>query len=200
MLACGRNGKIGWKKSTEKSNLAIYRAKMARSGRRGAATSRTTPKTTPFWRDRGEGKQFTGCTRMLTRALLDSVAECQPPATLEDIQAAQAEFPVALPGEYLELLASSNGLVGKASPNVTVYCLADLPERNLTYEVHQYAPSLLLIGDDGGGRGIFLSSLPSERKDVPVVMVGLGAIGIDRPCLLAPSIEVWAKEGFPVPE
>jgi hypothetical protein len=137
---------------------------------------------------------------MITRSLLDFVAECQAPATLEEVQTAQAELPVVLPGEYLELLACSNGLVGNATPNVTLYSLADLPERNLTYEVHQYAPSLLLIGDDGGGRGIFLSSLTSEAKVVPVVMVGFGAIGVDNPRQLAPSIELWAKEGFPVPE
>jgi hypothetical protein len=39
----------------------------------------------------------------------------------------------------------------------TVYGVADLAERNATFETAGYCPGFLLIGDDSGGRGFLLS-------------------------------------------
>ncbi|MGC4807019.1 hypothetical protein [Micromonospora sp. DT233] len=41
--------------------------------------------------------------------------------------------------------------------DVALYGPDEIAERNRTHEVPQYAPELLLIGDDGGGRGFFVA-------------------------------------------
>lgn len=48
----------------------------------------------------------------------------------------------------------ADGLMTDAG--VTVYSTGCIGERNSTYEVAQYAPGFLLIGDNGGGRGFLL--------------------------------------------
>ncbi|WP_433126616.1 hypothetical protein ACQPWW_27915 [Micromonospora sp. CA-240977] len=61
-----------------------------------------------------------------------------------------------------------------AAADVSVYGPDEIAERNLTYEISDYAPDLLLIGDDGGGDGLFVAT---NDPDPEVVLIGLGAVG-----------------------
>jgi hypothetical protein len=63
-----------------------------------------------------------------------------------------------------------------AAGDVSLYGPDEIAERNLTYEVRQYVPDLLLIGDDGGGRGLFVGT---NEPDPEVTLIGLGALGSD---------------------
>lgn len=51
-------------------------------------------------------------------------------------------------GEMADDLVTDAGIV--------VYSAGNLVERNLTYEVADYAPGFVLIGDDSGGRGFLV--------------------------------------------
>lgn len=67
----------------------------------------------------------------------------------------------------------------------TVYGPDDLAERNETFEVAEYAPGWVLVGDDGGGSG-YLMRQPGPRHDpaegratAEVFRLGLGALTED---------------------
>ncbi|MGE7433008.1 MULTISPECIES: hypothetical protein [Kitasatospora] len=64
---------------------------------------------------------------------------------------------------------------------VVVYGPQDLPERNETYEVGEYQPDWVLIGDDSGGRGLFMRRAGGDRPSVYSLGLGDGDRDIDRP-------------------
>ncbi|MFJ6679700.1 DUF4303 domain-containing protein [Microbacterium sp. NPDC091382] len=69
----------------------------------------------------------------------------------------------------------------------TLYSAADIAERNETYEVAEYAPGWLLVGDVSGGYGYLMRSAPGEfrpergRSAAEVFRLDLGAITSDVP-------------------
>ncbi|WP_228562431.1 SMI1/KNR4 family protein [Catenulispora rubra] len=77
-----------------------------------------------------------------------------PAATSADVERAQAEVGRHLPAPLVALWKVTDGLITDAG--VTVYSAGCIGERNTTYEVAQYAPGFVLIGDDSGGRGFLL--------------------------------------------
>ena len=54
-----------------------------------------------------------------------------------------------------------------------------------------------MIGDDSGGRGIFLDL--SRPGQAPVYLQGHGAIGDDAYEVLAPSLSDWLMGGGQIP-
>ncbi|MBP1161976.1 SMI1/KNR4 family protein [Rhodococcus sp. PvR099] len=50
-----------------------------------------------------------------------------------------------------------------------------IQERNETFEVREYAPDWVLVGDDSGGRGLFMRHRGRDRRSV--YLLDLGAIG-----------------------
>ncbi|MEU8289331.1 hypothetical protein AB0C01_33820 [Micromonospora sp. NPDC048905] len=79
-----------------------------------------------------------------------------------------------------------------AAADVSVYGPDEIAERNRTYEIPDYAPDLLLIGDDGGGAGLFVARNDSDPE---VVLIGLGAVGtVDG--TPAGQLSLLAADGF----
>ncbi|MEU4476401.1 hypothetical protein [Micromonospora sp. NPDC023888] len=76
--------------------------------------------------------------------------------------------------------------------DVYVYGPDEIAERNLAYEVPEYAPGLLLIGNDGGGDGLFVAT---NDPDPEVVLIDLGAVGTSDGTR-AGRLSVLAAEGF----
>ncbi|MFG1920189.1 hypothetical protein [Micromonospora sp. NPDC048898] len=76
--------------------------------------------------------------------------------------------------------------------DVYVYGPDEIAERNLAYEVPEYAPGLLLIGSDGGGRGLFVAT---NDPDPEVFLIDLGAVGTSDGTS-AGRLSVLAAEGF----
>jgi hypothetical protein len=77
------------------------------------------------------------------------------------------------------LLDIWTGITPIDDPTVDVYIYEPrqrLAERNATYQVPIYRPDLLLIGDDGGGRGLFI---PRGEADPDVIRIELGATSSD---------------------
>ena len=58
-----------------------------------------------------------------------------------------------------------------------IYPLDGIVERNATFEISEYGPDLVLIGDDGGGRGFFIVR---GDPDPDLLAIGLGAVGSDE--------------------
>ncbi|SDD21053.1 SMI1/KNR4 family protein [Rhodococcus tukisamuensis] len=60
---------------------------------------------------------------------------------------------------------------------VLLYGPHQIQERNETFEVRRYAPDWMLVGDDSGGRGLFMRHHGRDRRSVR--LLDLGAIGGD---------------------
>lgn len=97
-------------------------------------------------------------------------------------------------------MACSNGLTSNSYPEITLYRLSDVGERNDTFTVRRFAPNLLLIGDDSGGRGVYLDLAAETDGAHPVVLLAFSSLGVDEPTVLASSLEQWAASGFHVPD
>lgn len=71
---------------------------------------------------------------------------------------------------------------GVLLPNgVVVYGPQDIVERNETYEVAEYQPDWVLIGDDSGGRGLFMRRAGGTPGAVYSLDLGAGDNDIDSP-------------------
>lgn len=79
---------------------------------------------------------------------------------------------------------------------VLLYCRETLRERNATFEVADYAPGHLLIGDDSGGSGFVIACAGVAG---PVFRVDLGSLDEDDFVVVAATFQAWAAGGFAVP-
>ncbi|MCX4792926.1 MULTISPECIES: SMI1/KNR4 family protein [unclassified Streptomyces] len=69
---------------------------------------------------------------------------------------------------------------GVLLPNgVLIYGPHTILERNETYQVGEYAPDWVLIGDDSGGSGLFMRRHPCDRTTVYLLDLGAGERDID---------------------
>lgn len=93
----------------------------------------------------------------------------QPAATPADVTRARAETAMSVPAPLAALWSVRDDLLTEAG--VAVYSSTTIGERNATYEVAQYAPGFLLVGDDSGGRGFLLRA---DDPDSAVFSSGLG--------------------------
>ncbi len=133
----------------------------------------------------------------MNRSLLLESAELRGGATREEIDQAETELGLTLPSEYRALLAESNGLRPQGGHtdryDLALFAAAELAEMNTAYEVPDYLPGHLLIGLDGGGRGIFLDT---AAEPSPVYLCEMGALFPDDLRRLADSLEAWMRTGW----
>ncbi|MBA3532909.1 MAG: SMI1/KNR4 family protein [Ardenticatenales bacterium] len=133
---------------------------------------------------------------MIDCGALASLGETYPPATTEDIQRIEAELGCKLLPSYTNFLQCTNGLES-LTLDVYLYPTANLTERNATYQVPRFAPTLLLIGTDGGGRGIFLDL---HSPDGALWLIGFGSMRIEDGGFLAEDMERWTTDKFYIPD
>ena len=76
------------------------------------------------------------------------------PAHPLEVAKAQAALGFALPPDYVELLMMTDGLSSAGS--LVLLEVADLAPRNIDYEVAEYLPGYVMIGDDSGGVAIVM--------------------------------------------
>lgn len=105
--------------------------------------------------------------------MTESVPESSA-APSADVARARAEIAVSLPAPLVALWKVTDGLMTDAG--VTVYSARCIGERNTTYEVAQYAPGYILIGDNSGGRGFLLQA---DEPNSTVFASDLGDLGPD---------------------
>ena len=130
---------------------------------------------------------------MINRDYVAQFGQLGLPAT--DAQVAQVEATIGyvLPSAYRDLLQIASGIVFTGIESLILYATDEIEERNLTYEVKDYLAGWLLIGDDGGGRGILLDC---ESAAGTVYLVGLGALFRDDAKRLSTTLTEWALQGF----
>ena len=127
---------------------------------------------------------------------LARMAHTNAPATSEDIRVAEDTLQAAFSLAYAALLQCSNGLVTEPeSSSILLYATSEIGERNGTYEVAIYLPEMLMIGDDGGGRGIFIER---TNQDSAVYLIGMGSMLRSDAVVLASHLTVWIETGFPL--
>ncbi|MDH6579851.1 SMI1/KNR4 family protein [Kitasatospora sp. MAP5-34] len=82
---------------------------------------------------------------------------------------------------------------GVCLPNgVVIYGPQDLLERNETYEVREYQPDWVLIGDDSGGHGLFMRRDGGAGAAVYSLDLGAGDHDID-----SPGVGEWLTDDLP---
>ncbi len=97
-----------------------------------------------------------------------------------------------LPTDYQQLLLETNGL--SIDGGVLIYGSVELVERNQTWEVSDYTPGYLAIGDSGEG-AVFL--VKSDSSDPAVYVVDAGVMDIEFFSKVAESIPKWLEAGCP---
>ncbi|MCL1983014.1 MAG: SMI1/KNR4 family protein [Clostridiales bacterium] len=98
-------------------------------------------------------------------------------------------FDAALPSDLIEFWKSYSEIVFENGLNVYGFDIAK--ERSIQYQIKEYAPNFLLIGDSGDGQGVFIE-MNSERQNV--FYLGLGALGSLPLNSLEASLFDWLQE------
>ncbi|MCX6624633.1 MAG: SMI1/KNR4 family protein [Acidobacteria bacterium] len=113
------------------------------------------------------------------------------PASPEEIAAFEREAGVTLPSDYREFLRFTDGGEGFIGPNsyAMLWRIGDLLRFNREYQVHEYAPGLLLFGSSGGGEAFAFD----QRSGVQKPVVSIPFVGMDLSDAL-PLAETF--EGF----
>ncbi len=83
----------------------------------------------------------------MNRHELEALYTLNNPATSQAIKMLPPEWHILYPS-YLQFLELSNGLFGD---EITLLEAEDIQQRNIDYEVKEYLPNFLMIGDNGGG-------------------------------------------------
>ena len=125
---------------------------------------------------------------MIDCSFLASFTQPNVAADEELLRRAQDSLQMTFPAEYLELLRCSNGFTVPNVASLLLYSVDELLERNVTYEVQEYLPGWIMIGDDGGGEGIFISyDDPSARPYIN----GMGSMLLADARPLADNLSQW---------
>lgn len=129
---------------------------------------------------------------MILTASIQQFGELVQPASDEQIQEVQARLQCVFPREYYAFLKITNGFITQ-NPSLTLYAVEDLEERNTAYEVREYLPDYLSIGDNGGGTAILIDLC---RNPAALSKAGFGALFVDDLEPLALSMGEWISRGF----
>ncbi|PHV12240.1 SMI1/KNR4 family protein [Chitinimonas sp. BJB300] len=119
---------------------------------------------------------------------ISGVAEINKGATQNELISLEVQLGNSIPSEYRTLLENANGFALKNG--LIVYPTAEIFERNETFEVTEYAPGYLAIGDDSGGRAILISI-----EGNGVYLVDQGSMDPDEFELLSPTLSDWILQG-----
>lgn len=98
-----------------------------------------------------------------------------------------------LPECYARLVRLSDGV--ESETGLVIYGVSDVVERNATFEVAEYAPGYLAIGDDSGGRSVLV---PLVGPCI-VYIVDQGSLDPDDFEKVASDLLDWLSGGGEVP-
>lgn len=119
---------------------------------------------------------------MLNRATLAEGYHLHEPATPSAIDKCEQEAGYSLPEDYVALLLISDGL--QTDGNLSLLEVESIAERNRDYEVQDYLPGFVMIGDDSGGNALLM-----KTGDSAVYEVGMGVMDEATMVKSARSIE-----------
>lgn len=117
-----------------------------------------------------------------------SAFEWNPPATPAEIALAEDEHGRPLPAAYVALVTVYNG--GFTPSSLSILEVGEIVQRNADYEVSEYMPGYLMIGDDGGGTAILLN-----EGDGRIYEVDMGVMDESEATLSAHSLDELLEFG-----
>jgi hypothetical protein len=117
---------------------------------------------------------------------LFSSGAARQPAAADVVHQARLAFGGSLPRQIEALYAAADGFM--TSSGITVYGAEDLVERNETFEIEEFSPGYLLIGDNSGGMGFLVAR---NGPDEAVYSSDLGDLDIKGFRKLADSMAQW---------
>ena len=125
----------------------------------------------------------------MNRHELETLYTLNDPATSQAIKMLPSEWHIVYPA-YLPFLELSNGLFGD---EITLLEAEDIQQRNIDYEVKEYLPNFLMIGDNGGGVAILM-----DNKNQNIFAVGMGVMSEDSLEKISSSLEdfLLVKKGM----
>lgn len=125
----------------------------------------------------------------MNRHELEALYTLNNPATSQAIKMLPSEWHI-LYTSYLQFLELSNGLFGD---EITLLEAEDIQQRNIEYEVKEYLPNFLMIGDNGGGVAILM-----DNKNQNIFAVGMGVMSEDSLEKISSSLEdfLLVKKGM----
>ena len=96
-----------------------------------------------------------------------------------------------LPKSYLELIEQINGFVD--NKGVKIYSIDEIEERNETYEVSEYLPGYVAIGDDSGG---YLYLMKADSSSHTIYISDSGSLLLDEnEDVLCNDFIEWIQDG-----
>lgn len=102
-----------------------------------------------------------------------------PPATAEEIAAAERSLDVTLPDEYRDFLSQASGGEGPLGEEsyLILWPANELAEYDRGYKVDpDYAPDLLLIGTDGGNEVFAIRAADGSFVAAPLIGMSADAV------------------------
>jgi hypothetical protein len=113
-------------------------------------------------------------------------------ATEQALGECQDTLGIKLPSEYVQFVKKSNGTEGFVGEDsyLMMWPVEELPAMNVSYEVQEYAPGLLLFGSDGGGEA-YAFDLREERQ--PIVRVPFVGLSLDDVIPVADTFSGFLK-------
>ena len=103
----------------------------------------------------------------MNRYELETLYILNDPATSQAIKMLPLKWHSSY-SSYIQFLELSNGLFGD---EITLLEAEDIQQRNIDYEVQEYLPNFLMIGDNGGGIAILM-----DNKEQNIFAVGMGVM------------------------
>ncbi|PET60306.1 SMI1 / KNR4 family protein [Bacillus sp. AFS001701] len=116
-------------------------------------------------------------------------------ASKKEVYEVEQEMNCALPAVYTNLLQHVNGFL--TDEGVLIYGTQELVERNLTYEVSEYASGYVAIGDDSGGT-VFL--MLQGKEGIQLITVDVGDMNPTNGIVLSSDLYEWITVGCPLLE
>ena len=117
-----------------------------------------------------------------------------PPVTPDLLLKAEQEMMLAFPDQLKEFLRLTNGA---GDGGLLIYATDEIAERNESWEVAEYMPGFIAIGDTGGGEVLLIKLDPD---DLTVYKVGSGVMDAEMAERVADSLEAWVESGFVIQE
>ncbi len=100
----------------------------------------------------------------------------QAPASESALSAVREALPATIGDDYFAFLATANGGEGFIGDSyVVIYSTDDVLALNRAYEVHRFAPGLVLFGSNGGGEAFAFDSHSQAASVVQVPFIPLRA-------------------------
>ena len=97
------------------------------------------------------------------------------PSTEQEIERVEKTLSFRFPDDYRQILLKHNGGEGSIGSNsyLVLWSVNDIIELNEAYEVHEFAPGLILFGTDGSDNAYAFDIRTDTKNIVNVPFIGM---------------------------